>query len=313
MSEHPHIPVTHLRLQIQMGGATRLNEWSGSAWRGLMGHVLKDTVCVTRAIDCRLCLLRGRCPHAQIFETPIPEGTTHMRKYTAAPHPYVLRPPAGPRELRPGDFLQVQLLLFGQAARYAGLLVQVFQRMGQRGLTRRRTPFTLYSVEHETPPGGGQWERFDPADLAEDPVSPPPAPHTCTVHLETPLRVKRDGRLVRPETFVFHDLFRALLRRAALLSRFHTTQAWEPDFRALLQAAQAVPITEARLHWREWTRYSARQRSTMQMGGLTGSFRLPERLPEPLWQLLWLGQWLHAGKATVMGFGQYRLEAPLSV
>jgi CRISPR/Cas system endoribonuclease Cas6 (RAMP superfamily) len=46
----------------------------------------------------------------------------------------------------------------------------------------------------------------------------------------------------------------------------------------------------------------------MKMGGVTGSFALSGDGLENLYPLLALGQWLHAGKNTSFGLGQYRMS-----
>ncbi|RMD69730.1 MAG: CRISPR system precrRNA processing endoribonuclease RAMP protein Cas6 [Gammaproteobacteria bacterium] len=106
--------------------------------------------------------------------------------------------------------------------------------------------------------------------------------------------------------FAFHDLFRALIRRLSLLAHFHGDTPWEPDFKALVQEAKVVAPLSSDLAWREWTRYSSRQRTAMQMGGVTGTCTF-DALPQALWEPLWQGQWFHAGKSAVMGFGHYRI------
>jgi hypothetical protein len=129
----------------------------------------------------------------------------------------------------------------------------------------------------------------------------------------TPLRVKRNEHLVHPQRFEFHDLFRNLLRRVSLLSYFHMGQELKADFRGLTQAARACPVLARDLRWREWTRYSSRQRTTLQMGGLVGSITLDGAAMGPFWPYLWLGQWTHAGKGTSMGLGRYGIREAASL
>ena len=80
---------------------------------------------------------------------------------------------------------------------------------------------------------------------------------------------------------------------------------------ALHRRRQALPATScwtiSTARWHEWTRYSARQDTLLQMGGLVGSFALPGAALAPFWSCLWAGQWTHAGKGAVMGLGRYRL------
>jgi hypothetical protein len=64
------------------------------------------------------------------------------------------------------------------------------------------------------------------------------------------------------------------------------------------------------LRWSEWTRFSSRQNTTMQMGGLVGAIALEGSGLAAFWPALWLGQWVHVGKGTSFGLGKYRLRQP---
>ncbi len=86
------------------------------------------------------------------------------------------------------------------------------------------------------------------------------------------------------------------------------------DRSAVHAAIDQVEIEATALRWVEWTRYSSRQRTHMQLGGLLGQLRLSGPGVAPLWPLIALGQWLHLGKNTSFGLGRYRVTpaAPLS-
>ena len=137
---------------------------------------------------------------------------------------------------------------------------------------------------------------------------PPPVPNRLTMIVETPLRLAVDNDHITPETFRFTHLFGSLLRRISLLIAFHGDRPLDVDFAGLTQAACAVELERTRLRWRDWTRYSSRQRTTVPMGGLVGEIELDGTGLEPFWPYLWLGQWTHAGKGAVMGLGGYRIE-----
>jgi hypothetical protein len=130
------------------------------------------------------------------------------------------------------------------------------------------------------------------------------------VEFATPFRSKEHGRLVTPAMFEARHLLGNLIRRVSLLSYFHTDRPLETDFRALKHVARSVSIVERDLAWSDWTRWSGRQRTTMQMGGLVGTIRLDLRSADAVWPYLWLGQWLHAGKGCTMGLGALRLRSP---
>lgn len=308
------------RLVLEAEEPLRLPHYSGSAWRGVFGNGLRRTVCATRAPSCGGCLLLDHCIYAYIFETPPPPGTGKLRLYNAAPHPFVLEPPAdGPMALDAGTRYPLGLTLVGRANRHLPFIVHAFRVAGRRGIGKGNGRFALPKVAQELVPGSGDWvEIFGGQDerLAPRPpsrVELPACPPVVGVELLTPLRLRREGSLVGPGDFRFRDLFGSLLRRLSLLSYFHTDEPLELDFSALVRAADGVPMLQAQLGWREWTRFSSRQGGTMQMGGIVGKFRLHGEGLEPFWPYLWAGQWVHAGKAATMGLGRYRLQALASL
>ena len=88
----PTLRLERLRFQFQALDPIRLPNYSGSAWRGLLGHSLRRSVCVTRAPSCDGCLLRSHCVYSTFFETP-PASAETAKRYSALPHPFVLEPP----------------------------------------------------------------------------------------------------------------------------------------------------------------------------------------------------------------------------
>ena len=58
--------------------------------------------------------------------------------------------------------------------------------------------------------------------------------------------------------------------------------------------------------WKDWTRFSSRQKQEMTLGGVIREWSLRGDLV-PFLPWLWLGQWLHVGKNATMGMGKYSL------
>lgn len=309
----PRLSVGYYQLRFNAVERMALPEVSGSAWRGLLGHGLKRTVCVTRESQCANCLLYRSCAYPYIFETPPPTNSRRMRRYTAAPHPFVLSThTTDNRVLAPGDALDLELTLFGRSNAYLPYIVHAFRIAGERGIGRGRGRFQLTEVQQQTEMDGIRWQSIwceGDSLIPKDAFVPiePICPDRVRLQLQSPLRVKRDEKLVGPRDFEFHDLFRNLLRRISMLMYFHTETPLNVDFAELTQSSRQVKILEKDLVWRDWTRYSTRQRTTMQMGGITGEVELIGSVLEPFWPYLWLGQWTHAGKGTSMGLGRYRI------
>jgi hypothetical protein len=99
-----------------------------------------------------------------------------------------------------------------------------------------------------------------------------------------------------------------LQRRMGLLQAFHEPDApYAWDYREALQRTEAVQMRGWDLRWKDWQRYSSRQKSTMTLGGIVGQVQFTN-IPDLLWPMLYLGQWTHVGKNASFGLGRYILE-----
>ncbi|EIC21523.1 Uncharacterized conserved protein (DUF2276) [Thiorhodovibrio frisius] len=316
----PVLQLRRLRFHCQSLDALRLPYFSGSAWRGLLGHSLRRSVCVTRAPHCDGCLLRGQCVYSRFFETP-PLSPEMSLRYNALPHPFVLEPPpAGARDHAPGDPLSLGITLIGPRQDIPAYLIHAMQRAGERGLGRTDGRFQLLEVTQERTPGSGDWQCiFNAANgqliplETSPPPAPPPRPEPLEFELLTPLRIKRGGQYVSQHQLDSRALLGSLIARIALLQELYPdpsegTKLSLPDMDHLKQAVDQVRIEHHELEWVDWTRWSSRQATHMQLGGLLGSLRLTGQGLDQLWPLIVLGQWVHLGKQSSFGLGCYRVK-----
>lgn len=307
----PDLGAARYRLTLRAATPIRLPGYAGSAWRGVLGHALKRTVCVTREPRCDACLLYRSCVYPYVFETPPPADTAKLRKYPAAPHPFVVEPWPDCRNVAVGDAFGLDLVLIGRGRAQLPYFIEALRRAGASGIGAGAGRYAVEAVAQES---ADDWvEIYRPGAPLQPPTDiraglpPVPAAGSLRIELLTPLRLKIDNALATAERLRFRDFFAHLLRRVSLLSYFHTDTPLETDFRGLVQAAQAIDWQAIDLRWQDWTRYSSRQDALLHMGGLAGTLRLPTAGMEPFWPYLWLGQWTHVGKAAVMGLGRYQL------
>jgi hypothetical protein len=126
----------------------------------------------------------------------------------------------------------------------------------------------------------------------------------------TPIRLRVQGDLQGGVSFEM--LIRSLLRRLWQLTQVHGGGGPGFDHRALIERAKGVSVVRSQLWWLDWTRYSGRQKTRMQLGGLVGEvaygFGDVETLSEFL-PLLLAGELLHVGKNTTFGLGRYEIRA----
>jgi hypothetical protein len=243
-----------------------------------------------------------------------------MRRYTAAPHPFVFEPPAGGVTIPAGQPLVVGMTVFGKALASLPHFVFALEQLGQRGLGGRRVRCALSSVQGSLE--GRQWTLYSlddrvprSADAFEKEITLPPHPcaasfdrgtsERVTIELLSPTRVVYDSRLAME--FPFHVLVRSLVRRIGHLSYFHC--GGDPSalaFREWIDLASGVETIEHDLRWFDWERYSSRQQTTMHMGGLMGRVTFEGKLA-PFYRLLDIGQIVHVGKGTSFGLGRFRI------
>jgi hypothetical protein len=172
----PHLPIGSYRLKFQADAPVLFGEFSGSAWRGALGHTLKRTVCVTREPQCRACALYTSCLYPYFYDTPPPSGATKMRRYETAPHPFVLEP--GQTN---GSEYSLGLTLIGHANRHLSVFLHALRQAAAnpRGVCGNR--LCLVAVEQEHPVGRLTWqtiyregEALSPLRASTPPI--PPAP-----------------------------------------------------------------------------------------------------------------------------------------
>jgi hypothetical protein len=308
--------IARFRFHLNALDPIRLPAYAGSAWRGLLGHGLRSTACVTRQPTCSGCLLIQHCVYSTLFETPA-TGAAAARGYTALPHPFVLRiDPTAQRDVSPGSTFSLTIHLIGRAIAQAPYLIHALGVAGQRGFGRSGGRFMLASVEREGRLGADDWHQVYGADtgvyLPGEPAlaCPPPEPSVARLRLVTPLRIKRDGHFVGARDLTARDIVHTLYRRLRDLSTSYggDPQRFEP--RAIPHEPDALQLHVDWLRWHEWTRYSSRQDTLMQFGGLIGEIRLAGPALADVWPALWFGQWAHVGKGTAFGLGGYRIVEP---
>jgi hypothetical protein len=312
------LPVARYVLQAQVLQPLMLPPFAGSLLRGQFGSALRNLACTTGAPTCNQCPRAGTCTYARVFDGTLPTENPHVAKgFAQVPNPYVIRPPQPGPPLRAGDTFQWGLVLVGHAIDQLPLLATAWQLALAQGLGPQRAPARLIQVQwvdlmeqphHIAAPGTSQGIAPHAGVLQV----PPPQWQGGPIRLQllTPLRLQQQSGLVGVQTLTAPLLLGAIARRAGLLLAMHGgVDGALPLAATAGHIAQSLHL-QADLHWHDQTRFSARQRGEMTLGGLLGTITLhaPDAYTaHALWPWLWLGQWLHAGKNATMGLGGYQL------
>ncbi|MHB8743791.1 MAG: CRISPR system precrRNA processing endoribonuclease RAMP protein Cas6 [Sulfuricaulis sp.] len=240
-----------------------------------------------------------------------------MRKYPAAPHPFVLDLDLRSGALAVGSEYILSFTLIGRGNQLLPYMIFALQQAAELGIGAGRGRMSLADVEQQVMQDGPWKSIYKPGAQCEAHSpwipQPPDLPALVTLGFETPLRLKRNEGLVGVKHFTFGALLPNLLRRISMLTYFHTDTPLETDFAGLVRAAKEVPIADAQLRWYDWSRYSSRQDREMALGGLLGDITMGGADLTPFWPYLWLGQYVHAGAVTSMGLGRYTIGAAASL
>ncbi len=319
--------LTHYRLTLEALEPLHLSPLKGSALRGGFGHTFKRLVC---AKSCgQYCQLGNACPYGYIFETRPPADTEVLSTFSEIPRPFIITSPPDRRSHIPaGESLTFELTLVGRGSNFLPYFVLVFEELGRIGLGRTRGRYRLQTVDSYQPaklitPKGLHADIFDTpiyratlnevyivdtlingSDIAAYANTWPT--DRLTIEFITPTRLKHHDRWVQTGP-PFQVLVKALLGRISSLSYFHGGFRLEADFRGLIDRAAQVAIVateSAGIQWQDWVRFSGRQQQRIEMGGLVGRATYQGDLAEYL-PLLALGEFVHVGKGTVFGNGQY--------
>ncbi|HZU89759.1 MAG TPA: CRISPR system precrRNA processing endoribonuclease RAMP protein Cas6 [Stellaceae bacterium] len=306
------LPTLRLSLIFEALDPVSIPGFSGSVWRGAFGYALKRVACVMRMRPCEGCPLEASCVYTQLFDSRPMPGEGLFAETKRAPHPFALVPEAECAALEPGEHFALDLILVGRAAAWAPIALRAFADAGERGIGRGRGRLALIEAR-----GCDDTVLWSPGRTLRSPGATlpqiPALPRRVRLAIKTPLRLKRGGRFVHPEEFALSDLVTAVARRVSELCERYGGGSLCRDFRALKEAARQIPIVRRDLAWREYPRYSTRQRQWLSMGGIVGSadidFGIATGAAEALWPFLIAGAAVGAGKAVTMGFGAYDVIA----
>ncbi len=309
-----------------------LPSYKGSTLRGGFGHAFKRVVCAIRNKECSDCILKEKCIYSYVFETPPPSNTKMMRKYKAAPHPFVIEPPPEKRRgYKPGDEINFGLTLIGRAIDYLPYFIYTFDELGEIGIGKGKAKYELKTVTSHEPIVNSHksavrdtgkdkliyssdtktLKSFDKSVLSvafDSGLLTSDFSHDSgllTLDFLTPTRVLYSGSLTLD--LEFHVLVRNLLRRLSLLYYFHCSgDPSEWDFKGLIEKAKEVKVKKENLRWYDWSRYSGRQETRIKMGGFVGEITFEGEI-EPFMLLIKAGEVLHIGKGTGFGLGKYEI------
>lgn len=309
------LQLARYRFYWKVSSSLVLPEYAGSTLRGVYGRALRDVACVTRARECQGCVLFDRCPYPILFEPKWLSGLAGRQDGTPVLAPYAIEPEfPGATRLVPGDsYVFDMVLMTPQALERLPVIIAAWQRAFSKGVGPAWGKATLLRV-NQIVHGDSAVPVYECAVAGVQPHSAQvvvpyfSGPVDVDLALVTPLRITRQGRLVREDRITAAIFLRQLIRRISFMINAHN-----PGFYPLAQIHQlnelADSVVEGRreLRWEDCKRYSMRQQQQVPLGGVMGRWQFLQ-VPAPLLPFLYVGQWLHNGKGAVFGLGRYQCQ-----
>lgn len=332
------LPLASLLFDLTAEEAAEVPPYKGDLMRMAMLWWLSDYWCPL-ATRCRNgCRRPDVCAFGQLNEPPMDPAwpASIQRLIGDTPPPAYTLWDCQDRRHRfdEGDRWRFTLTLVGETAlRQVPAIVAAVQQGAEQGMGRIRLRSRVRQVAAEMPglapathpiaaeKGDGDetvlsWANFQLEQLAfgyaqaaewaagfEGPV------RMLAVRYLSPVKIKEKGTWV--ETPRFDAVMRAVVRRLRLLSQVHGAREWpQAEYGPLLDLAETVQLEHDETSVTGYQRQSMRS-GTHEVEGFVGQAWYVGTDLRPLLPALWLGQWLHIGKAYVIGNGRYVIDTVL--
>lgn len=342
----PSVRTTKLRLTYQAADTIHLPSPPAAPWRGMLGRILRRLAPEEEhERDQSLYQRFFRTPRTAVT---LPEGVDDRALGALGlagkhvPSPFVLRlgsppKPATSTTLEPGETVVVEMILVEGAVRHVPTLAAAFEELERHGIGRkvqqsdgdvRRGCATLEAASLAiglvslSLYDGSEWSL--PSEIGPSfyesaaALAPDEDDSSCgtysrlLIDLDSPLRLKHRGSIVRPDDLSLNAFSANVYRRRLGLAACYGSEAPTPGGlqrkrEAFFALADATTLNTSGIGWADDTRYSARQDQRHPTGGLVGSLMIHG--PAPTWQsVLQPLQRLHLGKKTTLGLGCLTLD-----
>ncbi|MBC7075853.1 MAG: CRISPR system precrRNA processing endoribonuclease RAMP protein Cas6 [Syntrophomonadaceae bacterium] len=318
-----NFPISELEMRISPKTRLSLPKFREGAVRGALGSVFHRMVCSQpRNKECAGCALVGRCAFSVVFAPSSQTENGFMSGQASVPRPYMvqIQGQGEKREFTSGQILTLKLVLIGRGIQYYPYFLLSFLAMGQEGIGNSRYDgetgkFKLLSVSEKFP--DGKHKRLYNTENPEYSTDPTgyeikklldyevSKVDKCTVHMESPLRVRKKGRLL--SELPFEVLMKSVVTRLNALSRHFGNGCVEYPSPSFWEKTKMVRVCDAQTSFCDYYWGSVRQERKIKLGGITGSITYEGDLT-PFINYLKLAEKTGVGKNTTFGFGRIRLE-----
>ncbi|MBN2532130.1 MAG: CRISPR system precrRNA processing endoribonuclease RAMP protein Cas6 [Spirochaetales bacterium] len=275
-----------------------------NTFRGALGYYLKKTFCISsRDSLCTECVLNQQCAYSYVFVTVAPPGRVVMKRYPYVPHPFTFH-----FVFKEKNLLLLNFIVIGRAIDYFPHIFLAIKSMGEKGFSPKKLSFSIQSIidMHGEQLYSGTEETFVNKVKRYSVTNSMPARDRITIRLLTPLKLLKNNRVVRKiDLYLF---LMSIIRRYSLLTYFHCHCVEDVNYSLIKENVKNTRLITGKTYFQHISRYSGRQDTTYNNGGILGYFVIGGDSMDVLFPFIKAGTYFHAGKATSFGHGKYCLE-----
>jgi len=252
----------------------------GSTIRGSFGYALKKVTCINPKFNCTDCFAKDECLYYDFFEK---QNGYHKYRFDIT---------------LGGENFNFGLYLFDSASlRVAFILSSIEKMLKEVGLTKDRYKFNkFYIYLNNTLIYDGEFRslKLSPKKI----YFPPNYPSNIKIDILSPIRIKKNNRLLR-ENIELEDILTSIYKRKEKIFNNKETfkLPYTPTYRVSLKK-----LTHKRLN-----RRSNRQNTKMGMDGIVGEIFIMD-IDRKSFELLKVGEIIGVGKQCVFGLGKIKIE-----
>ncbi|MCR6098116.1 CRISPR system precrRNA processing endoribonuclease RAMP protein Cas6 [Salipaludibacillus agaradhaerens] len=272
-----------LLIRLKCCESVRLPRYLGSTLHGVMGWILST----------------NNETYQYIFEN---------RKYGGGKqdivNPYILEPPRYQEIYNEGDVLCFKFVLLGKATNYTKSVIDSLVSIPYFELGVKRKKFELVDIiQADGLKSIWQSGKFHTEPIATNMLATweERGISRCSIHLITPLRIRRGGEQLRE--IDFPTIIRSITRRVEALTKRYDGYVDDDEVSYVCELSNSVKTTSSGLYWSEMSRYSNRRKRKMDFGGLLGAMTFEGDMYHfAPW--LYAASCLHVGRNVTFGCGQ---------
>lgn len=283
-----------------------------SRFRGMFGKNLRKISCVLRNIKfCQDCKLNLSCAYSYLFETPNLPTIKKLKKYPYLPHPFSFSIPYSlfkSDKFESINEIKIHIVLIGKGIHFFPHVVFALKLLSEKFYPEKFEKFELKSlIDAVTKENILKKDKIKIPEPVSSNFARNLEINKLKIKIISPLALRFQEKLVKPENFDFSILIRNLIRRISNLAYFHCEKEINLDFKNIIKASQNVLTVKKDLELVRVKRKSQRTGQTYTMSGFIGEAVFEGNLTY-FYPVLLLGSFVQVGKYTSFGFGKYELK-----